>query len=118
MVDGLLLNIEAGKTRKQTRMYIDDPIRKRPDEFRRKQPHISGEANEFDSTMFQLRCDLCVVIRPLSAFYYYCAAVGRIEDAARASYSRLADRFWLLGCLLLLLDPSLILFTIGLVGVG
>ena len=80
--------------------------------------YLSGEAN---ASLFQVSIVVMGVATfsfVLSSFYYYCAAVGRIEDAARASYSRLADRFWLLGCLLLLLDPSLILFTIGLVGVG
>ena len=54
-----------------------------------------------------------------ASFYYYCASVGsRIDDAERALYSRRGDRFWLLGNALLFLDPSLILFTIGLLVVG
>ena len=53
-----------------------------------------------------------------ATLYYYCASVGRIDDARRALYSRRADRFWLLGYTLLFLDPSLILFGIGLVAVG
>ncbi len=54
-----------------------------------------------------------------SSFYYYGASLGgRIEDAERARYSRRADRFWLLGCVLLFLTPSLILFTVGLVVVA
>ena len=54
-----------------------------------------------------------------ATFYYYCSSVGsRIDDAERALYSRRGDRFWLLGNTLLFLDPSLILFTIGLFVVG
>ncbi len=54
-----------------------------------------------------------------SSFYYYGASLGgRIDDAERARYSRRADRFWLLGCVLLFLTPSLILFTVGLVVVA
>ena len=53
-----------------------------------------------------------------ATFYYYCSSVGRVDDAARALYSQRGDRFWLLGNTLLFLDPSLILFTIGLLVVG
>ena len=54
-----------------------------------------------------------------AAFYYYGSSLGhRIEDAERARYSRRADRFWLLGCTVLFLDPSLILFAVGLLVVG
>ena len=37
---------------------------------------------------------------------------------SRTCYSRRGDRFWLLGYTLLFLDPSVILFTIGLHAVG
>ena len=54
-----------------------------------------------------------------SSFYYYGASLGgRIDDAERAQYSRRGDRFWLLGCVLLFLTPSLILFTVGLFAVA
>lgn len=54
-----------------------------------------------------------------ASFFYYCASVGgRIEGAERALHSRRGDRFWLLGYLLLFLDPSLILFALGLWGVA
>ncbi len=52
-------------------------------------------------------------------FHYYCCSLGsRIDDAERALYARRGDRFWLLGCTLLFLDPSLILFSLGLLAVG
>jgi len=54
-----------------------------------------------------------------ASFYYYGSSLGgRIDDAERARYSRRGDRFWLLGYTLLLLDPSLILFAVGLLAVG
>jgi hypothetical protein len=54
-----------------------------------------------------------------ASFYYYCSSLGsRIDDAERALYSRRGDRFWLLGDSLLFLDPSLILFSVGLLAVG
>src|SRR6185295_7896048 len=54
-----------------------------------------------------------------ASFYYYGASLGgRIDDAERTVYSRRGDRFWLLGYTLLFLDPSLILFSVGLLAVG
>src|SRR5687767_11517905 len=54
-----------------------------------------------------------------ASLYYYGASLGgRSDDAERALYSRRGDRFWLLGCTLLFLDPSLILFLLGLLVVG
>jgi hypothetical protein len=54
-----------------------------------------------------------------ASFYYYGASLGgRIDDAERSQYSRRGDRFWLLGCVLLFLAPSLILFTVRLLAVA
>jgi hypothetical protein len=54
-----------------------------------------------------------------SSFYYYGSSLGgRIDDIQRATYSRRGDRLWLLGCVLLFLVPSLVLFTIGLLVVA
>jgi hypothetical protein len=53
-----------------------------------------------------------------ASFHYYGASLaGGIDDAERAPYSRRGDRFWLLGYTLLFLEPSLILFLVGLLGV-
>jgi hypothetical protein len=55
----------------------------------------------------------------LASFHYYGSSLGsRIDDGQRAAYSRRGDRFWLLGCTLLFLDPSLILFSVQLLVVG
>ena len=40
------------------------------------------------------------------------------EGAERLVYARRGDRFWLLGCALLFLDPSLVLFSIRLLAVA
>jgi hypothetical protein len=54
-----------------------------------------------------------------SSFHYYISSlVSRVDDGRRAVHSRRGDRFWLLGCILLFLSPSLILFTIGLLTVA
>ena len=54
-----------------------------------------------------------------ASFYYYGSSLGsRIDDHERALYSQRGDRFWLLGYTLLFLDPSLILFSVGLLLVG
>jgi hypothetical protein len=54
-----------------------------------------------------------------ASIYYYGSSLGsRIDDDQRALYSRRGDRFWLVGYTLLLLDPSLVLFSVGLGAVG
>ena len=54
-----------------------------------------------------------------ASFYYYGASLGsRIDDAEQVRYSRRGDRAWLIGYTMLFLAPSLVLFTIRLLGVG
>jgi hypothetical protein len=54
-----------------------------------------------------------------ASLHYYRPSPGSgFDDAERALYSRRGDRFWMLGNTLLFLDPSLILFSIGLLAVG
>lgn len=54
-----------------------------------------------------------------ASFYYYGASLaGRIADVERARYSRRGDRLWLIGCVLLFLAPTLILFTVRLLFVA
>ena len=79
----------------------------------------SGEVNAalFQTTLVVL--GVATFSFALAAFHYYGASLGdRIDDALRVRYSRRGDRLWLLGYTLLLLDPSLILMSVGLVGVG
>ena len=54
-----------------------------------------------------------------ASFFYYASSLGgRIDDAERARYARRGDRFWVLGYTLLFVDPSLILFSVGLFALG
>jgi hypothetical protein len=54
-----------------------------------------------------------------ASFHYYGASLGGlVDDTVRTQYSRRGDRFWLLGCVLLFLTPSLILFTVRLLAVA
>ena len=54
-----------------------------------------------------------------ASFYYYGASLGGwTDDADRTQHSRRGDRLWLLGCVLLFLAPSLILFTVRLLAVA
>ena len=79
----------------------------------------SGEIN---AVLFQVT----LVVMGVATFsfvfascHYYAASLGsRINDAERVLYSRRGDRLWLLGYTLLFLNPSLILFSVGLRGVG
>jgi hypothetical protein len=80
----------------------------------------SGEVNAllFQATLVVM--GLATFSFVFASFHYYGSSLGgrRIDDAERARYSRRGDRFWLLGYTLLFLDPSLILFSVGLVVVG
>ena len=76
---------------------------------------VSGEINAFLFQTALIVMGVSTFSFVFSAFYYYWASMGnRIDDVERALCSRRADRFWLLGCLLLFLDPSVILVSVRL----
>jgi len=81
---------------------------------------VSGEAQPllFQATLVVL--GVATFSFAFASFYYYGSSLGgsRFDDSERALYSRRGDRSWLLGCVMLFLAPSLILFTIGLLAVG
>ena len=80
---------------------------------------VSGEAHRvlFQATIVVM--GLATFSFVFATFYYYGASVGgRLLHAERAAYARRGDRFWLFGYVLLLLAPTLILFSIGLIAVG
>ena len=75
----------------------------------------SGEVNAllFQATLVVM--GVATFSFAFASLYYYGSSLGGwIDDAERAQYSRRGDRFWLLGYTLLFLDPSLILFSVGL----
>lgn len=80
---------------------------------------MNGEANPvlFQATIVALGIAAFSFVFA-SLYYYRCSLGERIDDAQRTLDSRRGDRFWLLGYTLLFLAPSLILFSLSLVGVG
>jgi hypothetical protein len=79
----------------------------------------SGEINALPFQVTLVVMGLATFSFVFASLYYYGSSLGsRIDDAERAVYSRRGDRFWLLGYTLLFLDPSLILFSVGLLVVG
>ena len=80
---------------------------------------VSGQVDAFSFQATLIVMGVATFSFAFSSFYYYGASLGgRIDDVERAQYSRRGDRFWLLGCVLLFLAPSLILFTVGLLAVA
>jgi len=81
--------------------------------------YVSGEAHPI---LFQVTLVVMAIATfslVISSFHYYASSLpGRVPDADRASYARRGDQLWVVGATMLFLAPSLILFTIGLVGVG
>lgn len=78
--------------------------------------YAAGEVNDllFQATLIVM--GLSTFSFTFSSFYYYSASLaGRFDDAERAQSSRLGDRFWLLGYVLLFLAPSVILLSIHVV---
>ena len=84
--------------------------------------HPKFMRNEVDPLLFQgalVVMGIATFAFVFASFFYYSASVG--GSGGREFPARLAlrgDRFWLVGSMMLFLDPSLILFAIGLVGVG
>ncbi|HEY0628494.1 MAG TPA: hypothetical protein VGD23_04115 [Sphingomicrobium sp.] len=80
---------------------------------------LSGEANPWSFQGAVVVMGVATFSFAFASFDYYGASLGgRIDDGVRARYSRRADRFWLLGCVMLFLTPSIILFTVGLFAVA
>jgi hypothetical protein len=80
---------------------------------------VSGEVDPlpFQATLVEM--GVTTFSFAFASFYYYGASLGgRIEDGERARYATRGDRAWLLGCILLFLAPSLILFTVELIAVA
>jgi hypothetical protein len=80
---------------------------------------VSGEIDPLPFQATLIVMGVATFSIAFASFHYYAAALGgRIDDAERARYSRQGDRFWLLGCVLLFLAPSMILFTVKLLAVA
>jgi len=83
-------------------------------------PRLSS--GEINSALFQVTLAVIGIATfsfVFASFYYYGSSLRSwLGDVERARYYRRGDRFWLLGHTLLFLDPSLILFSVGLFVVG
>jgi O-antigen/teichoic acid export membrane protein len=80
---------------------------------------VSGDVDALPFQATLIVMGLATFSFAFASFYYYGASLGgRIDDAQRTRYSRRGDRVWLLGCVLLFLAPSLILFTVRLLAVA
>ena len=79
----------------------------------------SGHVDELPFNATLIVMGMATFSFAFASFYYYGASLGgRIDEAERAGLSRRADRVWLLGCILLFLAPSLILFSVRLIAVA
>jgi len=81
--------------------------------------YASGEVNAvlFQATLIVMGVSTFSTV--FAAFHYYGSSLGsRVDDAERARLARRGDRFWLLGHTLLLLAPSMVLVSVGLLLVG
>jgi MFS family permease len=80
---------------------------------------IAGQVDAYSFEATLIVMGVATFSFAFSSFYYYGASLGaRIDDVERARYSRRGDRLWLIGCVLLFLAPSLILFTVRLLVVA
>ena len=78
----------------------------------------SGEINPLLFQSMLVVMGVATFALVFASFYYYHSSLGRVADAERALYSQRGDRLWLLGYTMLLLVPSLILFSVRLLAVG
>src|SRR5690242_2397765 len=62
VLERLSLSIDAGKSRKQRRVYIEDAILERSHEVRTKQSHVARKTNELNSATLELTDDLPIVL--------------------------------------------------------
>ena len=80
---------------------------------------VSGEVDPLPFQATLVVMGVATFSFAFASFDYYGASLGgRLDDAERARFSDRGDRTWLLGCVLLFLTPSLILFTVGLLAVA
>ena len=80
---------------------------------------VSGEVDPLRFQATLLVMGVATFSFAFASFYYYGASLGgRIDDVERTQYSRRGDRFWLVGCIMLFLAPSMILFTVRLLAVA
>ena len=75
---------------------------------------VTGEANALLFQAALVDMGVATFAFVFASLYYYRSSLGRVDDTARALFSRRGDRFWLIGYTMLFLDPTLILLSISL----
>ena len=78
-------------------------------------------SGQVDPVLFQVTLTiivLTILTFSLSGLFYYRIGVLKLSNAKRRLSMQRGALFWLLGTLLVILEPALILFTVGLAAVG
>ena len=78
-------------------------------------------SGQIDPILFQLTLTviiLTILTFSLSGLYNYRIGVLKLNTAKKRASMRRGALFWLFGTLLVILEPALILFTVGLTAVG
>jgi len=78
-------------------------------------------SGQIDPILFQLTLTviiLTILTFSLSGLYHYRIGVLKLNTAKKRASMRRGALFWLFGTLLVILEPALILFTVGLTAVG
>jgi hypothetical protein len=76
---------------------------------------------QIDPVLFQVTLTiiiLTILTFSLSGLYYYRIGVLKLSSAKKSASVQRGALFWLFGTLFVILEPALILFTVGLTGVG
>lgn len=80
---------------------------------------VSGQVDPFSYQATLIVMGVATFAFAFASSYYYSASLGGgLDDAEFVLYSRRGDRLWVIGCVLLFLTPSLILFTVKLLVVA
>jgi hypothetical protein len=78
-------------------------------------------SGQIDPVLFQVTLTiivLTILTFSLSGLYYYRIGVLKLNTAKKRASMQKGALFWLFGTLFVILEPALILFTVGLLAVG
>jgi hypothetical protein len=78
-------------------------------------------SGQIDSVLFQVTLTiivLTILTFSLSGLFYYRIGVLKLNSTRKRTSMQRGALFWLFGTLFILLEPALILFTVGLIAVG
>ncbi|OLE91355.1 MAG: hypothetical protein AUF79_05010 [Crenarchaeota archaeon 13_1_20CM_2_51_8] len=78
-------------------------------------------SGQIDPVLFQVTLTIIVLTIlsfSLSGLFYYRVGVLKLTTARKRASMQMGALFWLVGTLFVILEPALILFTVGLIVVG